>query len=64
MKTKTARRFLSRNAWKAAHIRLHAISKKNSFTKHWRECTKIVEKEKRIKNEQKEKGKATKIIKI
>ena len=50
MKAKTARRFLSRNAWKALNP-----NKKNSFTRRLQECVKTVAKEKRIKNEQEEK---------
>ena len=56
MKTKTARRFLSRNAYKAAHIKTFTPNKKNHFTRRWQECLKTVTKEMRIKNEQKEKA--------
>jgi len=56
MKAKTARRFLSRNSWKAAHIKIFTPNKKNHFTRRWRKCLKTVAKETRIKNEQKEKA--------
>jgi len=49
MKVKTARRFLSRNQWKMIAHKLRINPQKPSFLKRWRECTKTVEKEKRIK---------------
>ena len=52
MKTKTARRFLSRNAGRKAL----GLDKDNHFTRRWQECLKTVAKEMRIKNEQKEKA--------
>lgn len=57
MKVKIARRFLSRNAWKATNP-----NKKNSFIRQWQECIATVAKEKRIKNEQKEKIKVIETI--
>ena len=45
MKTKTARRWLTRNKWKMALHRTKVSVQGASFVKRWKECVKVLTKE-------------------